>query len=126
MSIHRNDISRNSLGARSELLASADLVDRGWNVYRAVASDNECDLVITRGRHILRVEVRTGTYSQATGNLQWPKRPVDGVRSDIYAVVAARNGVTKITYVPELPVIGLGRVEDFTDVKALALGLISE
>lgn len=110
MKVHRNDLSKNSLGALSELRACADLVDKGWNVYRAVTPDNEADLVISKGSVMKRIEVRTGSYSQATGALQYPRRPVDAQRSDHYAIVASTEKGFDIHYIPELEPEGIGKI----------------
>jgi hypothetical protein len=52
-----NDIQK---GAANELLAAADLLRRGFDVFRNVAPSG-CDLVIVRGHFVWRVEVAAAT-----------------------------------------------------------------
>jgi hypothetical protein len=78
---------RANTGAVSELLASADLLRRGYDVFRAVSPQCPCDLVAMRDGVCLRVEVRTGTPYLATGTVGVPLRETD--RFDVLAVVVA-------------------------------------
>lgn len=89
----------------SELVAAADLIDKGWEVYRAMASDNSCDLIVVKGTIIRRLEVRTGAYGKVKGDIQFPRRDTDAARSDHYVVVVPRGGTLspKVVYIPELP-----------------------
>jgi len=56
---------RHTHGTINELLAAADLMRRGYDVYRALCFNSRCDLVAIRGEVILRVEVKTGRYNSA-------------------------------------------------------------
>lgn len=56
--------SPGSAGAISELLVAADLIRRGFYVFRNVAADGPCDLVaFRRGERPLKVEVKTAGYA---------------------------------------------------------------
>jgi hypothetical protein len=80
----RGDVSKGTGGAVSELLASADLMARGFDVYRAL-SPNACfDLVAYRAGRLYRVEVTTAT-PHPSGGLYHPSKP--GIGYDILAVV---------------------------------------
>lgn len=71
MSFHKSStgLSTGTLGAMSEMVAIADLMKRGYHVFRAQSPSCPCDLVIFKDNQVcLRVEVRTingerGTYS---------------------------------------------------------------
>lgn len=52
----------------SELIAAADLMIKGWEVYRALSPNSRCDLIAMSrdGKERLDIEVRTGYQSRAT------------------------------------------------------------
>lgn len=56
----KNGISRASTGAANELLVAADLLKKGYEVFRALSPQASCDLAILNDGKLLRVEVRTG------------------------------------------------------------------
>jgi hypothetical protein len=85
-----------NLGAESELYVSADLLRRGFEVYRNVSSWGSSDLIFKAGVRLFSVEVRTG-YVNKSGNAVVSK---ERMKSDILAVVT--DGPT-ILYKPELP-----------------------
>ncbi len=78
-------MTRGTNGAASELIASVDLLKRGYAVFRAVSPHCPCDLVAMRDGVCLRVEVRTGTLNLSTSNVAIPVRDAD--RFDLLAVV---------------------------------------
>lgn len=89
-----------TVGAIAELAVAADLLSRGYEVFRAMSPSCSCDLAINSGGILIRVEVRTG-YITSTGRLGYPKPATDKGRQDIYAV-RTKDGV--ITYIPDLDV----------------------
>jgi hypothetical protein len=89
--------SPGSIGAYCELRVSADLLSRGFDVFRSVSPTSSCDLIAVKEGKCLRVEVRA-----ARGTLESPsfyKDAKDCGRSDHYAAVL-RDG---IVYLPPLP-----------------------
>ncbi len=70
-------------GAISEYRAIADLLAKGFEVFRSAALASSCDLAILKDNSLFRVEVRTGKRS-ATGKVY---RPVQKVNTDILATV---------------------------------------
>lgn len=55
--------SRNaSTGAASELFICADLLRKGYEVFRAQSPTCSCDLIAMRGTILYRVEVKSGHY----------------------------------------------------------------
>jgi len=82
-------------GAIAELIISADLLGRGYEVFRAVSPSASCDLIIMREGQMQRVEVRMGRTHPTTGRLSYAG---DKIRADIVAVLSK----TGITYMPSL------------------------
>jgi len=92
-------LSTGKVGAIGELRTSADLLSRGYEVFRAVSPACSCDLIALKGDNKLRIEVRTG-WKANNGKLAFPKNKTGVVRHDHYAVVL----LNEVVYVPELPV----------------------
>ena len=81
-------ITHSKLGAAAELRVCADLLQRGFEVFRAVSPDASADLVIFKqGGPILRVEVKTG-YEGERREYQLSPR---ANRSDVLAVVTRQH-----------------------------------
>jgi hypothetical protein len=75
---------RNSRGAASELLVAADLIQRGFAVFRSVSPAAPFDLIAAAGETLIRVEVRT-VAERADGTLVPNVTPLDCC--DLYAFV---------------------------------------
>lgn len=88
-------ISCPTVGAIHELIVCADLLKRGFQVFRAVSPASDCDLAVLKQFRLIRVEVTTG-YISKTGALQYPKH--DDAKSDALAVVVAGE----IHYLPKV------------------------
>jgi hypothetical protein len=86
-------------GAIAELAVCADLLRRGYEVFRAVSQNCSCDLAILKDAKLLRVEVKTAYRNRLTGKLIGLK-DYDQGKHDIYASVV---GGKEIVYSPELP-----------------------
>ncbi|MCK4625028.1 MAG: hypothetical protein KAV00_06945 [Phycisphaerae bacterium] len=80
----RTGIPTATVGAMHELVVAADLLKRGLSVFRALSSMCSCDLVILRGKQLLRVEVTTG-YIGFRGKNGHPSK--DKSKFDLLAVV---------------------------------------
>jgi hypothetical protein len=89
-------------GAIAELVVCADLLKRGFEVFRAVSPACSCDLVALRDGQLQRIEVKTGfDYVRKDGGVTMqhsPSRP--GNVSDRLVVVERQHG--RITYHPPL------------------------
>ena len=48
-------------GAISELIACADLLHKGYYVFRTISANSPYDIIATKNGTILKIEVRTGT-----------------------------------------------------------------
>lgn len=96
-----------TIGGMNELRAAADLVGRGYHVFRSVVADGPIDLVaMTPEGMMLRVEVRTG---QATLSGYVWKRNHHDVPYDVAAIVLT----DRVVYEPDMPIIprdGLGYI----------------
>jgi hypothetical protein len=79
-------LSSSKRGAFSELIAAADLLARGFEVFRSVSDHASCDLIALANGRSVRVEVRTGRMLPS-GYVSYPMKPQDVDRSDIFAVV---------------------------------------
>ena len=95
------DISRGKSGAVSELVVSADLLTRGYEVFRAVAQDGSCDIVVLKDGSILRIEIRSG-YKTDDGTVKATANKLNPSKYDVLAIVTAGRD---ITYVPDITAI---------------------
>lgn len=90
----RHIIPPSTVGAISELLVGADLLRRGYEVFRALSPSCSCDLAILKNGKLLRVEVRTGRKNRR-GNVVYANTTH---RHDVMAVVVGKD---QILYDPE-------------------------
>jgi len=85
-------------GALAELLVCADLMKRGFHVFRAVGPHGPCDVVaFRRGEACLKIEVTTATIV-TSGKSYHPPKKTPRHEFDVLALVTGHT----ITYVPEL------------------------
>lgn len=93
-----------TVGAISELAVAVDLMEKGYEVFRALSPSSTCDLAILAETRLLRIEVRTGSLT-TVGKLSFPwQEERDQGRHDILAV---RLKTGAITYIPALESLGL-------------------
>ena len=98
----RLNLPTSTIGSISEMHVSADLLSKGYEVFRALSPACSCDLAVLQSSKLLRVEVRTGRF-RVTNKAKIRESPFfkrDVGRSDIVATYYP-DGL--ITYVPELP-----------------------
>ncbi len=88
-------IATGSVGAAAEMAVCADLLMRGYAVFRAVSQACPCDLAVLRDGRLLRIEVKTG-YRTASGGVQYPKLSKE--HFDVLAIVMRHN--REIIYEP--------------------------
>ena len=62
-----------SEGALGEMLVVADLMCKGYQVFRAVSPSADFDLIVLKGGELKRVEVTKG--NMRNGKLTWPAHP---------------------------------------------------
>lgn len=99
--VHAPGVSRTTIGAVGEMLVAADLLIRGYEVFRALSPGCSCDLAILKDGRLLRVEVRTGyRYNKLDGTERlFVNRPKRADRHDILAVCLSPS---RIVYEPPL------------------------
>jgi Holliday junction resolvase-like predicted endonuclease len=99
---HKDDhpeMNQRDLGAWSELLASADLMKRGYDVLRAVSQSCPCDIVAFKDdKDLMRIQVRTGSYNP-TGMATAMVAQKDASKFDVLAIVM-KDG--KVFYEPNV------------------------
>lgn len=89
-------LSSGTRGTIGELLVAADLLGKGFAVFRALSPSCACDLAILKDSKLVRVEVTTASLLQ-NGKPAYSKH--DPAKYDVLALVF-HNG--KIIYEPEL------------------------
>lgn len=95
-----SSLSRSDIGAVSEMLVSADLLRRGYHVFRAISPNGPVDLIAMKDGKPWRIEVKTGTIYRGTERRSWPKPRYPEQTDHVAVVFLAKN---EITYIPELP-----------------------
>lgn len=91
-----SSLSTATRGAVSELRVAVDLLERGYEVFRALSpSCSCCDIAILKDGKLLRVECRTGSYLKSGKHYH----TTQNIRADVLAVILP----DKIIYAPELP-----------------------
>ena len=88
------NIPTSTVGAISELRVAVDLLDKGYEVFRALSSSCSCDLAVLKNGKLLRIEVRTA-YLMPSGNIVCA---LNRIKADILAKVLKN----KIIYKPEI------------------------
>lgn len=62
------------VGTMNELLVAAELIRRGYSVYKSVCKCDSCDFIIKdRADRLLRLEVTTGTVDASGALAHFPK-----------------------------------------------------
>jgi len=89
-------LSRGTAGAISELIVCADLLKKGYEVFRAVSQSCSCDLLISKNGVIKRLEVRTASGKEE--NPSFPIHPRDRGKQDHFAAVLNEKPI----YIPPL------------------------
>lgn len=79
-----------TIGAYHELIVAADLMRRGYGVFRAMSSACPCDLAILYLGRLFRIEVTTG-HSYGGSIIIPPHKVKDKHKYDILAVVESKG-----------------------------------
>jgi hypothetical protein len=88
-----------TVGAIGELLVAADLMRKGYAVFRSMSPACPCDIAILKDGVLSRVEVTTGK-KLPSGKIMYP--PHKTHTYDILAIVLYDHGAPAIVYEPEL------------------------
>lgn len=94
------NLLKGHLGAAGEITVCADLLRKGYSVFRSVAFDSPYDLVISSGRKMYRVEVKTSRRRKRSRTIQ---SGLAGRQKGIadFLAIALEDG--EIVYKPSLP-----------------------
>lgn len=87
-------LSCGTKGTLSELKVAVDLIEKGYEVFRAVSPASPCDYAIMKNGKLLKLEVKSRYYSSAGNVFKLPPH-----KADILALVYPDN---KIKYFPLL------------------------
>jgi Holliday junction resolvase len=82
----KEKISTGKTGAISELLVCANLLEKGYEVFRSVSQDCSCDLLAMKDNKILKIEVKTVAINK-NGSLNYGIAKKNINRFDILANV---------------------------------------
>lgn len=82
------DLPTGTVGALAELVVAVDLMERGYDVFRALSQACGADLAVIAHGRLYRVEVRSGRRTLAgDGSVTYARPPRDDGRLDVYGVV---------------------------------------
>ncbi len=95
LSPHAGRLPHGTIGAIGELEVAADLLSKGYQVFRALSPCCSCDLAVIKNGRLTRVEVTTG-YISNCGTLTYPTKVAD--KFDILAIKLR----SEIRYIPPL------------------------
>lgn len=85
-------------GALSEMLACADLLKRGFHVFRAISPSAPCDLIAMKGTRLIRVEVTT--VRRATTGVHYNHKRHKSEKYDVLAFVILGEDI--VEYEPSI------------------------
>lgn len=90
-----NGLSCGTVGALSEILVSADLLKKGYAVFRSLSPACFCDLIAIKGDEMKKIEVRTGYKMVHSNKIFFPKKlsTINGIPNEYAAYVNAENKV---------------------------------
>ena len=64
-----DNLNSGQVGAMSELYVCADLIKRGFDVFRSVSPACFCDLIAIKNDKVFKIEVKTGSIVKKDGKL---------------------------------------------------------
>lgn len=91
-----SSLNTTTTGTIAEILAAADLMSRGWQVYIPLVRHRGHDLICSKGTRLMTVEVRSA-HRGITNNLVFGRKNTD--KSETYALVITGE---QVVYVPAL------------------------
>lgn len=95
-------VSTGTTGTVGELIVAADLLKRGFSVYKSLSPNAPCDLIAIKKGKIIKVEVTNG-YKRKDGRIMHGKKD-HHYSFDILAIVIDKND---ISYSPDIVVYDL-------------------
>jgi hypothetical protein len=89
-------LATGTVGAIAELGVSADLMRKGFEVYRALSPSSSCDLLVLKNGKVITIEVRSA-FSNSNGIIHSPMR---NIKAEVLAQFLHREN--RIIYTPPL------------------------
>lgn len=84
-------LSSGTVGAISELIISADLMRKGYSIFRALSPSCFCDVIAIKNDRILKIEIRTGYVSKHNGKYNFPKKKRGNI--DLYGIYSRNENI---------------------------------
>lgn len=100
--LRERGISPGTVGAIAEMLVCADLLRRGYDVFRAVSPNSPADLVVLYEHKLYSIEVRTG-YRKFAGSDGYVVTNPRHFANILAVVIHGDGGTPEIFYTPALP-----------------------
>ena len=85
-----------TVGAIAELKVAIDLMQKGYEVFRALSPASSCDIAVLKNGKLIRVEVRTGYKGRVNELIYFNKN----IKAELLAVVV--HHTNEIFYYPSL------------------------
>ena len=89
----------------AELVIAADLMQKGYDVFRALSPHCFCDLLAVKAGRTIRVEVRTGYRSTTASKLNFSRvtsKYASGKGDIVFGIVLRDSETTGIAYEPTI------------------------
>jgi|CXWL01.1.fsa_nt_gi predicted nucleic acid-binding Zn ribbon protein len=93
---HHQLLPSATVGAMSEMIIAIELMKKGYAVFRALSAACFCDLVVSKGNSIYKIECRTGYLNMQSKSLAYSTK----VRGDIdlFAVYVYTDNTIRYLY----------------------------
>lgn len=88
-----------SIGACAEMVVCVDLLRRGYDVFRSVSPNSECDLIVSHKGKLCRVEVKSARYA-GRRRMEYGRKRLNKTKFDVLALVFLRDN--SVCYQPSL------------------------
>lgn len=85
-----------SIGACAEMVVCVDLLRQGYDVFRSVSPNSECDLIISRRGKLCRIEVKSAR--RIRHRVDYSRKRLSKNKFDVLALVFLRNN--SVVYQP--------------------------
>lgn len=96
---YADQLSRNSRGTLAELAVAVDLLEKHYEVFRAMNPTQDNDLIALKDDKIYIIDAKSGRKNQSTGKIYFPKK----TKAPNYAIYVPSE--KKIYYYPS-PLVG--------------------
>lgn len=95
----RNSIvSGSTVGAISEIVVCADLLEKGFSVFRSLSPSCFCDVIAVKDNKLHKIEVRTAYKNPISGNLTFPTKLSKSGNNKVSCYALYERNENKIYY----------------------------